>query len=117
MFTINLAKNFVKELKLLKKKFNKIEDDLDSLFSLLMKEKVIGDRIQEFGNFELYKVRLKNSSSKVGKSGGFRIIYYLKRIGEDIEGEVLVLSIYSKSQKTDIVKKEILKILENENLI
>jgi len=25
---------------------------------------------------DLYKIRLENSSSKVGKSGGFRVIYY-----------------------------------------
>lgn len=115
MFAINLSRRFFKELKILKKKFNKIEDDLDPLFSMLAQEKIIGDKIQGFKNLEIYKTRVRNSSSKIGKSGGFRIIYYLKINKE--EGEIIALTIYSKSQKVDIVKKEILKILENENLI
>jgi mRNA-degrading endonuclease RelE of RelBE toxin-antitoxin system len=110
MFNINLSKRFVKDLKNLKKKFDKIENDLDTLFSALSKDNIIGDRVQNFKSFEIYKARLRNSSSGKSKSGGFRVIYYLKRNNS----EILALTIYSKSQKTDISKKEILNILKSE---
>lgn len=113
MLAINLSQRFIKELKTLKKKFRKIEEDLDQLFSALAQENIIGDRMQEFRGFELYKARIKNSSREIGKSGGFRVIYYIKRL----DGEIFALTIYSKSQKSDISRNEILKILKEENLI
>jgi len=113
MISINLSQKSVKDLKFLKKRFPKIDNDLDKLFSSLTTGKVIGARIREFKSFEIYKARLNNSSSKIGKSGGFRVIYYLKRSEEYI----LVLSIYSKTSRINISKKEILKILKTENLV
>lgn len=97
-------------LKNLKKKFDKIENDLDTLFSDLSKNNIIGDRVKNFKGFEIYKARLRNSSSDKGKSSGFRVIYYLKRNNS----EIIVLTIYYKSQKTNISKNEILNILKSE---
>lgn len=113
MTKVVLSEKFFKDLKKLKKKFNKIDRDLDGLFVRISSGEVVGDRLREFRKFEIYKARVRNSSSDVGKSGGFRVIYYLKR-EDDL---VLVLSIYSKSQKLNILKNEILKILKDENLI
>jgi hypothetical protein len=55
---------------------------------------------------------MKNSSTNSGKSGGFRVIYY--SISKD---GAYLLAIYSKNQKEDISKKEILNILKEENLM
>lgn len=73
MFSIILARKAVKDLKFLKKKFHKIEDDLGKLFSTLSQEKIIGDRIQNLKGLEIYKARIRNSSSNSGSSGGFRV--------------------------------------------
>lgn len=113
MFRINLSQKVVKDLKLLKRKFKKIDDDIDELFLKLSQEVMIGNRLQEFGGLEIYKARVRNSSSSSGKSGGFRVIYYLKKSNN----EIWVITIYSKETKTEIFKQEILKILQTENLI
>ena len=113
MITIKLSSKFHREIKILKRKFRKIEDDVDKLFSKLSQGKVLGDKIKEFIGAEIYKIRIKNSSSETGKSGGFRIIYYSKRS----DGKIVALSIYSKSQKTEISRAEILEILKSENLV
>ena len=112
MNKITISRKFDKQLKILEKKFKKIEKDLDGLFYLLARDKIIGDRVKGLAGFEIYKARLKNSSSDSGKSGGFRVIYYAKTS----DGLIIGLSIYSKSEKSDISKNEILKILKDENL-
>lgn len=113
MFSVNLTRKAIKDLKSLRNKFPKITEDLDKLFSILSQEKIIGDRIQNLKGLEIYKARLRNSSSTSGSSGGFRIIYYIKRKN----GQILVLTIYSKTQKNDISHTEILKIIKQENLV
>ena len=54
----------------------------------------VGDKLSGFNLPEgaaLYKVRIANTSANVGKSNGFRLIYYLA-----IEDTIYLLTIYSK---------------------
>lgn len=113
MFIIKLSRKALRDLKFLKKKFQKIEDDLDELFSIISKENLVGNQIKNLSGFEIYKARVRNTSSSTGNSGGFRIIYYARRKC----GEILVLAIYSKTQKSDISRSEILEILKEENFL
>ena len=57
-------------------------------------------------NYTLFKVRVKNSDVQKGKSGGYRIIYYLKT-----EKQILLVTIYSKSDKPDITVDEVREII------
>lgn len=107
---IQTSSRFRKEIKILKKRFRKIDEDLDDLFESLKSEN-IGDRIEGLKGLEIYKARVKNSSSKVGKSGGFRVIYYAMRKDE----QIIALTIYSKSEKKNISREEILEIISSEN--
>jgi mRNA-degrading endonuclease RelE of RelBE toxin-antitoxin system len=59
----------------------------------------------------VYKVRLKNSDINRGKSNGYRVITYL--IDED--NEVRLITIYSKSERENILDFEIKEIIEKEN--
>lgn len=104
---ITTSQIFAKDIKRLKKKYKNITQDVDDFLQKLQDQTIIGDRIQELPQHELYKARIKNSSNKTGKSGGFRIIYFLK-----IEGHYHLLTIYSKSEKTNITKSEILKAIK-----
>jgi len=56
-----------------------------------------------------YKIRLKNSDNQKGKSGGYRVIYFVI----DNDKLITLLSIYSKSDLENINENEIdKKILE-----
>ena len=57
----------------------------------------------------VYKIRLAIASKNKGKSGGARVITYLKT--ED--GKIYLLTIYDKGERTTISDSEILQILEN----
>ncbi len=51
----------------------------------------------------IYKIRLLISSKGTGKSGGARVITYLKIVNR----ELVLVSIYDKSDKANISDKEI----------
>lgn len=77
-----------------KKKYRKIIDDIASVLPYLESGILVGDKLSGFNLPEgaaLYKVRIANTSANVGKSNGFRLIYYLAT-GD----EIYLLTIYSK---------------------
>ena len=57
---------------------------------------------------ECYKIRLAIASKGKGKSGGARVITYFAIT----ESSVFLLSIYDKSQQSDIEDKELFRLLD-----
>ena len=55
-------------------------------------------------------MKLKNSSSNSGKSGGFRVIYYYL----DEEENAYLLKIYSKTEIENIKEEILIKILKSQ---
>lgn len=105
---IKFVNNALKELKALKKKYISIEQDIEK-FLMEIEKGNVGDRIQNKLNLNIYKTRLKNSSSNTGKSRGFRVITYLKT-----KDYCYILSIYSKTERSNIQENEIIKIIKQE---
>lgn len=98
---VEQATEYEKELKRLRKKYKSIRKDIDDLIKKLEAGETPGDRIN--GNqYEVYKVRVKNSDINKGQSGGYRVIYYTKNIDN-----ILLTAIYSKSEQANITNKEI----------
>ena len=54
-----------------------------------------------------FKKRVKNSSIPTGKSGGFRVIIY-----QQIENKIVLISIYSKTEKENLSDEELRKLLK-----
>jgi len=103
-FDVLYTSNFKKELKRLAKKHLSLKKDLEGLISILEENPEQGTAL---GN-ECYKIRLAIKSKKKGKSGGARVISFVKII----LGEVYLLSVYDKSEKEDITAKEIMVLLK-----
>lgn len=57
--------------------------------------------------YSVFKVRVKNSDNQKGKSGGYRLVYYLKT-----SVNVLLLTIYSKSEQDDVAAEDLRMIIE-----
>lgn len=72
---------------------------------------MVGDRLEGLDipeNTAVYKVRIANSSANVGKSHGFRLLYYVA-----IADEIYLLAIYSKKDDIRVVSdKRIEKLIE-----
>jgi mRNA-degrading endonuclease RelE of RelBE toxin-antitoxin system len=97
---------FTKDFKQLQKRYRRISDDLRPLLDQLRQGDNPGDQISGVGH-TVYKVRLKNSDAKRGKSGGYRAVYYLEKAEE-----VAMISIYSKSDQSDIPLDVLRRIIE-----
>jgi len=97
---------FKRQVKRLIRCYPKIRDDIQPIISALESGKTPGNRIQGTSNV-LYKVRIKNTSAVRGKSGGYRIIYYLQTAND-----VLLVTIYSKFEQSDITTSELLSIIK-----
>ena len=98
---VDVTVKFQKKIKILAKKYRNIKDDILPIVDSLTAGELPGDKIADL-NSEIYKVRVKNSNNHKGKSGGYRLIYYVKTIDR-----VILVTIYTKSEQSDIEKNEI----------
>jgi mRNA-degrading endonuclease RelE of RelBE toxin-antitoxin system len=98
---VNRSDKFRKDIKKLRKRHDSIEKDIQPLIEQLEAGETPGDRIAE-NKYPVYKVRIPNSDTRKGKSGGYRVIYYT------ITPEsILLTTIYSKSDRGTISNKEV----------
>ena len=101
------TRDFDRDIKRLKKRFRRIEEDLGDLVAEMRNNHIRGDFLPGYG-LPIYKVRAANRSAGRGKRGGFRIVYYLQ--SRDF---IIFLHIYSKSDQEDARKSEIWRRLGN----
>ncbi|MFN6158945.1 MAG: type II toxin-antitoxin system RelE family toxin, partial [Dolichospermum sp.] len=93
---IALTPRFQRDLRELAKRYRSIRSDIQPLIDQLQAGEIPGDRIAGI-KYQVFKVRIKNSNIQKGKSGGYRVIYYLK----NAQG-IILTTIYSKSDLTDV---------------
>ncbi len=104
---IELTSQFQQDLRDLAKRYRNIRFDLQAVIQELEFGKFIGDRLAETGKgYVVFKARVKNRDIQKGKSAGYRLIYQVES-----PTSVLLLTVYSKSDRADISSKEIRKLL------
>lgn len=111
---IALTPRFQRDLRELAKRYRSIRSDIQPLIDQLQAGEIPGDRIAGI-KYQVFKVRIKNSNIQKGKSGGYRVIYYLK----NAQG-IILTTIYSKSDLTDVSNEIIEQAIvqyEEENTI
>jgi mRNA-degrading endonuclease RelE of RelBE toxin-antitoxin system len=101
---------FRKDIKKLSKRYRSVREDIEPLIARLEAGETPGDRIAE-NKYSVYKVRVKNGDIKKGKSGGYRVIYYIQT-----ESIILLVTIYSKSDLANIGTEEITAIINEFDL-
>ncbi len=92
-----------------KKKYKKIDADIKTVTDELEQGNLVGDKLDNLNlpaNMAVYKVRIANSSTNVGKSHGFRLLYYVA-----IADEIYLLAIYSKKDDVRFVNDKQIKRL------
>ncbi|WP_333174593.1 MULTISPECIES: type II toxin-antitoxin system RelE/ParE family toxin [unclassified Microcoleus] len=73
---IRLTPEFQRKLRTLVKKYRQVQADILSIFEQLQLGEFLGDQIPGIGSIVM-KVRLKNSNIQKGKSGCYRLIYWI----------------------------------------
>ena len=102
-YNVELSFNFKKEAKKLIKKFPSLKQELAILFITLERNPTIGTSL---GN-DIYKIRLAIASKNKGKSGGARVLSFVKIT----ETKVLLFSIYNKGDIENLTDKEIKRLI------
>ena len=100
---IEYGESFLKEVKQLSKKFKLLKSDLKQAVDEIETKNDLGVYL----GFNLFKKRVKNSSIPTGKSGGFRVIIY-----QQIEDKIVLISIYSKTEKENLSDEELSEIIK-----
>lgn len=103
--TIRDTETFNKAVKKLKKKFRNIEKDYLAFINDIETDEDLGIYLGD----GIYKTRIANSDKNSGKSGGYRLISYLKII----DNELYLMYIYDKSDFENISETAIDKLILN----
>ncbi len=104
-YKISLTPKFQKEAKRLIKKYPSLQKELFQLRTKISENPFEGTAI----GLNCYKIRIAIASKGKDKSGGARVITLVVFTDE----EVLLISIYDKSEKENITDKEIRELLKH----
>ncbi len=102
---VEAAPTFKRNLRTLAKKYRSIRNDIQPVIEQLERGELPGDQISGIG-YEVFKLRVQNSDVQKGKSGGYRLIYYIKTTTG-----IILLTIYTKSEQADIAADDIRRII------
>lgn len=97
---------FNRNIHRLAKKYRNIRNDIQPVIEQLEQGELPGDRISGI-DYLVFKLRVRNRNIQKGKSGGYRLIYYVKT-----STGIILLTIYPKSEQVDIAAEEIQEIIE-----
>lgn len=107
-FDILPTRKFEKELKRLVKKYPSLKTEYAHLIQEIFNKPETGTPLGS----NCYKIRLAIASKGKGKSGGARVITYLYIFTET----VYLLTIYDKSEKSDLKAHELTELVESLDL-
>lgn len=103
---VRFTPEFKRNLHALAKKYRHIRSDVEPIIAQLQAGALPGDQVPGVGA-SIFKVRVRNRDAARGKRGGYRLLYYLQT-----PAEIILVTIYSKSEQSDISAEEIRRILK-----
>jgi len=103
--SLEYTPEFKRAVRKLSRQYRSLRRDLAPLLTALEAGETLGDPLQQV-RYPVFKVRVKNSDAQRGKSGGYRVIYYLKQ-----SDKTVLVTLYSKSHQSDISADDIRRIV------
>lgn len=103
-FNIIATEPFARKLKKLAKKYHSLKEDLLPLLNELETNPKSGTPLGK----DCYKIRLSITSKGKGKSGGARLITYVRIINKS----VFLMDIFDKSEQSNISDKELQMLID-----
>lgn len=102
---IRFTPEFKRNMLALAKKYRRIRSDVQPIIEQLQAGNLPGDQVPGVG-LPIFKVRIRNRDAGKGKRGGYRALYYLQTTTT-----VILVTIYSKSEQSDVSAAAIRDIL------
>lgn len=104
---VGYSTEFKRNLIRLSRRYRHIRADVEPIIAALVAGKTPGDQVTGVG-VPVYKIRIRNSDARRGKSGGYRCLYY---VGSP--DQIVLLTIYSKSDAADIPLRVLRQLIED----
>ena len=105
LIQVIVSPTFNRNLRTLAKKYRSIRNDIQPIIEQLTQGELPGDRIAGVG-YAVFKLRVRNSDTQKGKSGGYSLIYYVQTAMG-----IILLTVYTKSEQVDILAEDIQNII------
>lgn len=106
-YKVVLTTRFKRNVERLVRRFPHVKEDVRIAIQTLAQTPRLGVVIP--GGEGIRKLRLRNTDLSRGKSGGYRLLYYV----EDQPGQTLyLLLLYAKSDQDDITRQELQQLLD-----
>ncbi|MBD2579757.1 type II toxin-antitoxin system RelE/ParE family toxin [Oscillatoria sp. FACHB-1406] len=105
LIQVEASQTFKQNLRTLAKKYRSIRNDIQAVIKKLQQGELLGARVPGVG-YTVFKLRVLNSDAQKGKSGGYRLIYYVKTATG-----IILLTVYTKSEQVDIAAEDIRSII------
>jgi mRNA-degrading endonuclease RelE of RelBE toxin-antitoxin system len=104
---VKFTSDFKRNVRQLAKRYRRIKSDLQPVIESLEKGETPGDQVPRIGEERvIFKVRVRNSDSAKGKSGGYRMIYWVES-----DRSVVLITIYSKTDQGDVAAEYIRRVI------
>jgi mRNA-degrading endonuclease RelE of RelBE toxin-antitoxin system len=105
LIQVEASPTFKQNLRALAKKYRSIRNDIQPVIEQLQQGELPGNQIPGV-DYTVFKLRVRNSDTQKGKSGGYRLIYYVKTATG-----IILLTVYTKSEQVDIAADDIQSII------
>ncbi len=106
-YEIVFTSSFKRSVKRLKKRYPRVKQDVSIAIKILLNAPRLGVVIP--GGSGSRKLRLKKSNLARGKSGGYRLIYYVEEMPI---ARISLLLLYAKSDTETINRRELQRLLD-----
>ncbi len=105
LIQVEAAPTFNRNLRDLAKKYRSIQNDIKPVIEQLERGELPGNQIPGIGH-AVFKLRLRNSDTQKGKSGGYRLIYYVQTATG-----IILLTVYAKSEQINVAAEDLRSII------
>ena len=103
---------FRKDIKDFAKHYPSVKEDVRRVIQQLQEAPYLGKVI--VGGKGARKIRVDNSDQNKGRSGSYRLIYY---VVDQPSKTISLLTMYAKNDREDIPAKEVLRLLKSAGLV
>ncbi len=103
--SVRFTPEFKRNLRALSRKYRHLRSDVQPIIEQIQEGDFVGDQVPGTG-YTIFKARVRNSDTPKGKRSGYRLIYYLRT-----STEAILVTIYSKSEQSDISATQIRRIV------
>lgn len=105
-YSVSLTEPFKRSVKKLKRRYPHVQADVQLGVEQLVQTPQLGVLIPDSNGIR--KVRLRNRDARRGKSGGYRLLYYVE---DESNQRLYLLLVYSKSDRDDVTQHELRDLL------